>query len=794
MAEHLKIGEPVNKAEEWGFRYLKDNLDDGYTILTNLDLYDDHNQPFEVDAVIIGEFAVYLIDIKGYTGKLLASKDVWQHNDRIVDNPIPKLNYNSRVFAARCRKHTKFNQHTPWCQSMIFVTGGEGGDVLIDTNNYPVPVYSKDNIIEALTKMEFVTSQYKHKLEQYQKDNALNALCDFRLLKNKAKEIGDYRKIRKISTQEKIELWLVEPIGHEVKYQYWMEVVDITSCDSNEVTFYNKLFKKKYYVLNELSDVQSVPVVLSLISDGEFLAIVHQLVSGERLSKSTLNNDDVIKVFRNTASAIASIQSKGIHHRTLSKNNIYIDSDYNIQLLGLGYAKTDAISTIVSAEQLDNPWFAPEYIFENKSSDESDVFTLAQVFISYFTDSQPVSENTINFIDERYEFSSNDLCNSLHGLDEWFNGAVEIEPDLRPSIRDLLNILDSNINIVSNEVINELHEGVILQDKYEILSRIGKGGTSTIWKAKHLLGDYECCIKLLDEFEGADDVAKKEFEILRTSYHPNIIRIFDLDRLPNTERYFLTCQYIDGDDLSNSDLSPSELWGCFLQILSAIQYLHRINIIHKDLKPENIIIDGAIAYLIDFNISSFDSRALGTISYKDPNVKTNGWSNFSDIYSLAISFVEMITGIHPFHENDGIPTLDIKVELNTEIKGITSNTRNKLQKVLNHDVEWEGIQDYAAWFELTREVEITIPNEIKEKWNISDGYMVKVLKTMLTDLQPHSRTVIVQKTLRSNGIPGNKTNRSSVGSTISSLKKNNIVEEAGKKIKLTKEFIIDWNK
>ena len=162
MAEHLKIGEPVNKAEEWGFRYLKENLDDNYKILTNLDLYDEHNQPFEVDAVVIGEFAVYLIDIKGYTGKLLASKDVWQHNDRIVDNPLPKLNYNSRVFAARCRKHTKFKQHTPWCQSMIFITGGEGGDVSIDTNNYPVPVYNKGNIIEALTSMDHVTSQYKH--------------------------------------------------------------------------------------------------------------------------------------------------------------------------------------------------------------------------------------------------------------------------------------------------------------------------------------------------------------------------------------------------------------------------------------------------------------------------------------------------------------------------------------------------------------------------------------------------------------------------------------------------------
>lgn len=793
MAEHLKIGEPVNKAEEWGFRYLKDNLDDNYKILTNLDLYDEHNQPFEVDAVVIGEFAVYLIDVKGYTGKLLASKDVWQHNDRIVDNPLPKLNYNSRVFAARCRKHTKFNQHTPWCQSMIFVTGGEGGEVLIDTNNYPVPVYNKDNIVEALTKKEFISSQYKHKLEQYQKDNALNALCDFSLLKEKQQQVGDYKKIKKISTQEDVELWLVEPIGHEIKYQYWMELVDITGCDSNEVRFYNKLFEKKYYILNELSDVQSVPVVLSLISDGEFIAIVHQAVTGENLTDSILNKDDIITVFRNTASAIASIQSKGINHRALNKDNIYIDSDLNIQLLGLGYAKTDVMSTIVSPEQLDNPWFSPEYIYENKSSDASDVFTIAQLFITYFTGFPPVSENTINFTDENYDFSPNDLCKIFHGLDEWFKEAIEIEPTLRPSIKDLLDILDNKNNAVDKDVVNELYEGLVLKDKYEIVSRVGKGGTSTIWKAKHLLGEYECCIKLLDEFEGANDIAKNEFEILRTSYHPNIIRIFDLDRLSNTDRYFLTCQYIDGDDLCDSDLSAHDLIECFLQILSALQYLHRINIIHKDIKPENIIVDGITAYLIDFNISSYESRALGTISYKDPAVKSNGWKPFSDIYSLVLSFVEILTRINPFIENDGIPTLDIKIELNKEIKGVNSNTKSKFQKVLNHDVDWSGIQDYASWFGLSREIEINIPSEIKEKWRISDGYMEKVLKAMLTDLQPHSRTVIVQKTLRSNGIPGNKTNKSSVSSAISSLKKNNIIEELGKKIKLTEKFISEWN-
>ena len=97
MAKHIAVGKPANDAEKWAFNFLKENLPDQYILISNVDVYSDSNQPFEVDAIVIGYWAVYLIDVKGYKGTLTASKDIWKHEERIVDNPLPKLNQNSRI-------------------------------------------------------------------------------------------------------------------------------------------------------------------------------------------------------------------------------------------------------------------------------------------------------------------------------------------------------------------------------------------------------------------------------------------------------------------------------------------------------------------------------------------------------------------------------------------------------------------------------------------------------------------------------------------------------------------------
>jgi len=793
MAKIFRVGEPANDAEKWAFEYLRVNLDDSFTIITNVDVYSENNQPFECDAIVVGTWGVYVIDVKGYKGKLSVGKDVWTFNGREVANPLPKLNQNARVLASRCKKRISYNQHAPWCQSMVFITGGLGEDVSIEIRDHKLPVYGKETIIDALSKSEYLSCQYKHKLERYQKKVALEAICDFKLIKNRTESISSFEKVKKIRCKDNIEYWTVKPQGLSFSYEYSMKLVDLTGLSTEEILSYRARFQKEYFILNELQEIPSVPVPLAFHDDGEQLAIVYQMIEGEPLSSVALDDDtQILSILKNVALAVTSMQSKGVFYRSLSLSNIYVN-ETEVEFVDVGLSRTDKVKTVVSAEQLESPWLAPEYILDNKYDEFSLSFSLATCFLKYFSENEPKSNSTFEFIDEEYKFTPNTLVSTIDGLSDWFERAVEIESDERPTVKELIALFSREV--VSGNKSQEkfiLKEQAIIRDKYVLEECVGRGATSSIWKANYLTGGFTCCLKILEEFTDSENFAIKEFEILRSLFHPNIIRIFDLDCIPNTNINYLCCQYIDGETLDAYEFNSSfSIWNCFREMLSALQYLHTLNIIHKDIKPQNIMISKDMSYLIDFNISSTTSRFLGSICYKDPTVRSNGWSAFSDIYSLVVSFCEIASKLHPFESNDGIPLVENDIEL-PKSPFIPDGLRRRFNQVLNRDIEWDGVKDYSAWFGVSAKIEIVIPKVLLDKWNIPRGYQTKIVSVMLGDLIPRSRTAIVRNTLKEYALVGNKTNKSSANSAISALKRLNVLRQNKTKMSIAKEFLIDW--
>lgn len=788
MAQHVSVGKPANDAEIWAFDYLQKYLPDHYILITNVDVYTDSNQPFEVDAIVVGDWGVYVLDVKGYQGELFASKDIWKHNDRIVDNPLSKLNQNARVLASRCKSRIRQNQHAPWCQGLVFVTGGLGQDIEIFNGDYDLAVYSKERILDALTNPEFITARYKHKLERYQRELAVNAICDFKLLKEKDQRVSNYIKIRKLFTKKDFEVWLVKPEGHTFDYQYWMKFVDITSVQSDYAEKLRAQLKKEYYLLSELSDIPLVPAVLTYHDDGESIALVHQEILGQPLSTSPVQNS--IEVFKSVLEALVNMQSKGILHRALSLESIYVN-DGRVQLANVGYAYSPDINTLANASQLEVPWLPLEYLEKGIYTGKSLSYQFALTFMPLIAENPPSSASTLDFQTESFTPKLKKEFAGIQGLSDWVNAASNHDMDSRPELEELLSCCDEDsLPLVET---SEIKAGSTIANKYRLEECIGRGGTSSIWRARHLIGDYDCCLKILDSFDGADELAKKEFEILRVLYHPNIVRIFDLDIVPGNDNYFLTCEYLDGSTLDQLESPTTEtLLTYFEQILSALQYLHRMGRMHKDVKPENIMVVAEKAYLIDFNISLADSKLLGTTRFKDPLVKSNGWHSSADLYSLVLTFSEIITGVHPFVDNDEIPSLEANPGLSGRINDLPDSLRVKFEQTLRHEVNWSTIDDYLAWFKLTSKVNVDIPQKIINCWKIKKGYMSKVLTTMLGDMQPRSREVVKRNTLKAYGIVGNKSNKGSVNAAISMLKSGGIIEEHGKKIRLTSNFLSDW--
>jgi hypothetical protein len=124
MAKHIKIGQPVNAAESWAFEFLEENLPPEYLLITNVEIPTPTGVLKEVDALVFGKYAIYLIDVKGYTGRLSVDANSWLLDSRRVDNALSKANGNSRVYAGRIRATLLREEHAPWCQGMVFITAG----------------------------------------------------------------------------------------------------------------------------------------------------------------------------------------------------------------------------------------------------------------------------------------------------------------------------------------------------------------------------------------------------------------------------------------------------------------------------------------------------------------------------------------------------------------------------------------------------------------------------------------------------------------------------------------------
>ena len=219
-----------------------------------------------------------------------------------------------------------------------------------------------------------------------------------------------------------------------------------------------------------------------------------------------------------------------------------------------------------------------------------------------------------------------------------------------------------------------LAEGMFLVDRYEILSKIGAGGMSDVYKAKdHILGRMVAIKVLKQEFsEDINFVTKFRTEAQSAAglEHPNIVNIYDVGS--ENGMHFIVMEYVEGITLKTyvekkGQLSFKEATSIAIQVARGIETAHNKAITHRDIKPQNIMIstDGKVK-VTDFGIAkaissnTISSDAMGSVHYASPEQTRNGFiDGRSDIYSLGIVMYEMVTGRVPF---DGESTVAVAIQ------------------------------------------------------------------------------------------------------------------------------------
>lgn len=230
-----------------------------------------------------------------------------------------------------------------------------------------------------------------------------------------------------------------------------------------------------------------------------------------------------------------------------------------------------------------------------------------------------------------------------------------------------------------------INKGYLLGDRYRIVDTLGEGGMANVYLADDIILKRQVAVKIirLDLQKDSQVLARFQREALATSElsHPNIVSVFDVGTdhgLP-----YMVMEYVKGPDLKdyireNSPIPLPQVIKIMDQILSAMELAHKHNVIHRDLKPQNILMDEkgnikiadfGIAVALNQSAITQTNSVLGSVHYMSPEQTRGGMvTKQSDIYSLGIILYEALTGHVPFngetpvaialkHAEDDIPSL-----------------------------------------------------------------------------------------------------------------------------------------
>jgi len=264
--------------------------------------------------------------------------------------------------------------------------------------------------------------------------------------------------------------------------------------------------------------------------------------------------------------------------------------------------------------------------------------------------------------------------------------------------------------------------GSVLADRYELQTELGEGGMGTVYKARDRELDRIVALKVIrPELARHAEILqrfKRELILARQVTHRNVIRIFDLGVTGNTK--FITMEYLEGQDLKhllrNQKFTTEQAVDIFCQVCRGLQAAHAENVIHRDLKPQNIMVDQQGKVLVmDFGLAhSVEERGMtqtgalmGTPDYMSPEqAKGEKADARSDLFSLGIIFYELLTGKLPFTADSLLGTLLARTQQRAEpVREINPEVPQVISDIVAKCLATDAAQRYQTASELLADLE-----------------------------------------------------------------------------------------
>lgn len=281
----------------------------------------------------------------------------------------------------------------------------------------------------------------------------------------------------------------------------------------------------------------------------------------------------------------------------------------------------------------------------------------------------------------------------------------------------------------------DMNVGKKLDERYEITELIGVGGMADVYKAVDLMENKIVAVKILKpEFSGNEEFIRRfrnESKAIALLSHPNIVKIYDVGL--KDEIQFIVMEYIDGITLKEfidqqGVLRWQDALHFMIQILRALQHAHDKGIVHRDIKPQNIMLfaDGTIK-VMDFGIARFSrvdgktlsDKTIGSVHYISPEQARGDMTDErSDIYSVGVMLYEMLTGQKPYDGDNPVSIALKHMEEDPKApREIVPAIPEALEEIVLHAMERDPAKRYQSAAEMIKDID-----RFKLDQNIVFGY------------------------------------------------------------------------
>ena len=593
MARMISFGTPVNDAERWAFSLLADELPEDYILLTNVEIPTKSGQAMEVDALVIGEWGVYVVDVKGYIGRLDAGLHAWSLDGREVDNSLAKANYVARVLAGNVKHKIPVGVYAPWCQGMVFVTGRKGEEIELEKQQGSLSIYTPKQIVEALTTEWGLTAPKKHQVTDTQKELVLETIGQVAIVEKRNNQIQDFTKLRCLFIQSGLEVWQAEYNPGEWTAPWLLKVLIPTQfVDSEQSEFHEAQLRSEFQRLQSLSGCCGVPYCAPLIQDGEQLVLPIRMPRGVPLNvldSKQMTTYQLLEVLRRSVTGLQQIHRRGFTVGGWTSNCIFVSDMGDVEFID---------------------------IKDNVSSSE-DIRAYAEGFLA-------IAEQT-----------------NQPRVYQWYREALAgTTTDLDALRSDLSALIDHGVCDAVPEKI-EITAGAIIDHHFKLEQFIAAKETSQFWRATHLQGQYQCGVSIYCKVEANWPMLSSIYRTLAKVYHPHIEKVLAFGQLPQSDNLFIARAWEYGesiDQVKEIRLGQPLMW--FTQLLTGLQYMHQMDIYHGAICPKNIICNPNKAILVNFGIGLDIAASHYACQYADPTLWEVEGEAERDLYGLVASFID----------------------------------------------------------------------------------------------------------------------------------------------------------